>query len=649
MQSQYEAGHDEIKPNIKSFNSCIRAWYNSGSSIAPVRAGMLLKWAYSLYMTGTNGNDFIPSFHSFSRVIELYAFRNYATSFNTTLLCAQRAEEILEFMEDLAYSGNELNPKYRHLRPNVDLYNACISAYARCSSMSSDGRDVAKRAERLLHRMIYLRKHFQRQDLYPTVLSYNAVINCWSKSGDKSAAKRAETILNYLEDSNNLFNPDEYSYSTVIDAWAKQSGRDPKAAEKAEAILTRMENNPDVIPNTISYNAVLNSYAKSTSPEAPVRAEALLRRMQFFASKGINREAKPDRISYNTVIMAWAKSNEVGAAQSAENLLIELEALYRKGHTEMSPTVFTYNTVIEAWTRSNNPNAVRGEQVLERLIEVSKKRGLVLDSYGFNSLIHAYAKTGTHASAVKTQELLKTMDDLSKFGNNKVRPDLYTYTTIMDAICKSDSPDAAEKVEALFLEMLDKVRGGDYNLRPNTLCYNILLGVYRKSGCKESALKAEEWLNRMEMDFKSGNESAKPDVYSYNHVISAWTYSGAEDSAKRAESLLKRMENIGVKINSFSYNGVINAWSKSKRPRKAQKALSILRGMDALYKAGNKDIRPNAYSYTTLLNACAFSCPEDDKLRARILDIALAALQELQGSKYGSPNHVTYGKWYNTK
>ncbi len=198
MQSQYESGDELIRPNIKSFNACIRAWYNTASPAAPVRAGKILKWAYSLYRKRVNGEDFVPSFHSFSRVIELYAFRSHSKSFNTTLHCgkslvnaamfltmlihfssrmlcsATRAEEILEFMEDLAYTGNEINPKHKHLRPTVDLYNACISAYAKCTANNSNC-DVAKRAERLLHRMIYLRKHFNQKDISPTVLSYNSV------------------------------------------------------------------------------------------------------------------------------------------------------------------------------------------------------------------------------------------------------------------------------------------------------------------------------------------------------------------------------------------------------------------------------------------------------------------------------------------
>ena len=79
---------------------------------------------------------------------------------------------------------------------------------------------------------------------------------------------------------------------------------DPTAALKAEAILTRMENNPEVIQNTISYNSIFNCYAKSSSADAGERAESLLGPTQYFHSKWINTKAKLDGFSYNTVIMA---------------------------------------------------------------------------------------------------------------------------------------------------------------------------------------------------------------------------------------------------------------------------------------------------------------------------------------------------------
>lgn len=93
----------------------------------------------------------------------------------------------------------------------------------------------------------------------------------------------------------------------------------------------------------------------------------------------------------------------------------------------------------------------------------------------------------------------------------------------------------------------------------------------------------------------------------------------------------------------FCLPKVINAISKSKDERKAQKALRLLRRMDKLYQAGNKEARPNEVTYTAVLNSCAFPSVLDPKARRRMLDVAMFTLEELQASRYGHPNQVTYG------
>ena len=88
---------------------------------------------------------------------------------------------------------------------------------------------------------------------------------------------------------------------------------------------------------------------------------------------------------------------------------------------------------------------------------------------------------------------------------------------------------------------------------------------------------------------------------------------------------------------------MINAISKSKDERKAQKALRVLRRMDKLYRAGNKEARPNEVTYTAVLNSCAFPAVVDPTVRRKALDTAIFTLKELQASRYGQPNQVTYG------
>ena len=65
--------------------------------------------------------------------------------------------------------------------------------------------------------------------------------------------------------------------------------------------------------------------------------------------------------------------------------------------------------------------------------------------------------------------------------------------------------------------------------------------------------------------------------------------------------------------------------------------------MDKLYRAGNKEARPNTMSYTSVLNSCAFPAVPDPRTRRKALDTAIFTLEELQSSRYGHANSVTYG------
>ena len=60
-------------------------------------------------------------------------------------------------------------------------------------------------------------------------------------------------------------------------------------------------------------------------------------------------------------------------------------------------------------------------------------------------------------------------------------------------------------------------------------------------------------------------------------------------------------------------------------------------------KTGDDETRPNEISYTAVINSCAFVPLSDARIRRKALDTALFTLRELQDSRYGQPNQVTYG------
>jgi len=183
-----------------------------------------------------------------------------------------------------------------------------------------------------------------------------------------------------------------------------------------------------------------------------------------------------------------------------------------------------------------------------------------------------------------------------------------------------------------------------------TVTFNSCIDCWAKSGQGTfGARKAEQLLERMDILYKAGDESVKPTAHTYNSVLLAWARSNTKCAHWKSQALLKHMwkqyesGNQDMKPDALAYNTVINAVSKSHREDKAQEALRILRTMDKLYRAGhNKNARPNEFTYTSVLNSCAFSILGGQNVRRKALDTAIFTLAELQGSPYGKPNHVTY-------
>lgn len=87
----------------------------------------------------------------------------------------------------------------------------------------------------------------------------------------------------------------------------------------------------------------------------------------------------------------------------------------------------------------------------------------------------------------------------------------------------------------------------------------------------------------------------------------------------------------------------IAAWAKSKFADKAPRALALFREMRALHSDGGDDrLKPNVVAYNAVLNACAFT--DGDAFESnKAVEIAQATLKDLEQSRFGKPDQVTYG------
>ena len=145
--------------------------------------------------------------------------------------------------------------------------------------------------------------------------------------------------------------------------------------------------------------------------------------------------------------------------------------------------------------------------------------------------------------------------------------------------------------------------------------------AWARSGDSKASEYTQELLNEMEdLQATGNNSSVQLNSKCYNVCMHALAQDGRKESAERAEQLLKRMEELGqlsesdrlsqyrnVKANSISYTTVINCWARQKIPGAARRAEQVLLHMFKLYKAGNKEAKPDCVAFNTVLKSWYFS------------------------------------------
>ena len=90
----------------------------------------------------------------------------------------------------------------------------------------------------------------------------------------------------------------------------------------------------------------INAFANSSDPESANRALEILKRMEFMESSKNSVGVKPDIVSYNSVLNAFAKSKQPIAAQK---LLEKMEEIYDARISNIKPDIYSYNIVMGAW------------------------------------------------------------------------------------------------------------------------------------------------------------------------------------------------------------------------------------------------------------------------------------------------------------
>eukprot|EP00980_Cylindrotheca_fusiformis_P001461 scaffold345_cov134-Cylindrotheca_fusiformis.AAC.72 len=599
------------------------------------------------------------------RVEEKEAIADYDTlSFNLILSAwgrrrsvkaARRADKLLQIL--LLHAPT--------LKADSYSYSAVLNAYAK----SGGRRRAALRAEELLSQMENTMK-------VENDICHNAVIDCWSVSGDPDAGRRAQNWLTRLEENSQKPRPTRISYNACIKAWA----RSENGASKAHKLLERMQSIGGTLsPDKISYSTCIDAYCKCKTglAEAAIKAEALLTQMEQAYPE--NEKMRPDVVAYTSVLLAYAKA---GIATSKALMLVErmqkyaneqpntrflntLLHLFAKGkkadHAEtllnsmkMSNMTdkISYTAVISA--NANVGNSTRARELLNELqsLHNSSEHGdkFLPTTKTFASVFHAIAKD-KNCKRIDLDEVDSLLNQMSMLYNETKSPELHPNTVLYGLVflifSNSQDPRAPAKAETLMSRMNEEKLKGNPHVRPDATTYAYLINTFTKSKVHNSAEMARKILQEVEEGYRRGDNDLKPTKLLYSAVLQAHAKSASPEGADLAEELLLRTKDlykqgkVYAKPTTLYYNAVMDAHARSGRGIVgALRAEALLNEMEQRHRAGDMELAPTTRSYNAAILAWKNSSAEDAPERAEAL---LKRMNERYGSgdQHCRPDRVT--------
>lgn len=494
------------------------------------------------------------------------------------------------------------------------------------------------RAEKLVHCMQEL---YDNEDipLQPTTTALNAMLNLWAKQGKVDlVSDLLHSMIEGQEKGRHEIAPNKGSFNSAVLVHAKRG--DPKKARHfARLMFTRYQRKLlSELPNIVTLNGILEAWARSGRPDAGKRAEEVLQWME-------KERVLPNTRSYNCIIDAYSKSHK--GAHSAERILHQLMDMWEQG-LSVGPDDYTFTAVVHAWANDSSPESAERASAIVKIMEDAQDsgyEGIVPLVSTYNALISAWAKSNDDRKVQKVKELLEYIQCRPGIVPNEI-----TYSSVISTLVKSDERGVDEALEFLR-ELEDRMDSGDDSVKLSAACYNaVLSGLIRSKG-KNPVLVAEQLLQRMlKREKEKGDANISPNTVTYNSIMNILFKTAADNFSSRAisaESMLTEMEDLyrsgkrHVKPSAVSYITCISAWARSNHRQKVPKAQAILRRMEEAYRDGNLDAKPNLLAYNALLNSCSFPVGAADK-RFDSVQVVLDTLEELRDSDYGNPDDISY-------
>ncbi len=431
------------------------------------------------------------------------------------------------------------------------------------------------------------------------------IMESWTNQHSLHAAKRCEQLLLALE-----LNYQSLSRSDSHSSFESEADSESKKRKTSPSSL--------LIPNSISYNHVIQSYAQSGGGEQAARkAEEILHRMLHNQSETPSTKSpkspppQPIPSTYHQVMSAWSKSNSIDAGLKAEEIYALFEEQQQQqphNHkdTILRPSARSLAIVFDAWANSSNhPDAVH--RVITTLHHVIEKERQALSTLSSSSSSSSSSPSTTSTTKPRPLRLLNKVvfhsvlltlanhvESQSFINNNNHRNRRNNNN--------NNAMEYATKAQEIF-DLMQSLHENDFYMDDEN-----------NNGCH--AENDNIILVNDNSNLSLDDNNLRPNTRTWSLLLRCWTNAvnpndpdGGERAASHADSLLRAMEELykdgyDVKPNSYCYASCIQAWSKCKSKTGFKQAMEILQSKERMYQESKDDeLCPNSFEYNVCLSA----------------------------------------------
>jgi Pentatricopeptide repeat domain len=287
MQEKYNSGlakFENLKPEIRTWNFVILAYAKAKTRDSPDQAVRVLSKLQDLLQQGKT--DVVPDKESYVSILRAYSYLGGPGA-------PKRVLQVLNRMTELADQG------YSSVRPNASCHNVYLQSLTDSLTLyGADIPEIVRTAESYFQTM----KQCNDPNGQPDTWTYNTLLTLLSRSGLHGSAERAETLVQEMEDMG--WTPMSHTYNCLIGAYTWSQKRD--RTDKAYCVLQKMkrlgEEHPQCLPDKITYNSLMNVYAKSSAENAEVVADELMKEMTERYNATGNEAIKPKTTSWNICV-----------------------------------------------------------------------------------------------------------------------------------------------------------------------------------------------------------------------------------------------------------------------------------------------------------------------------------------------------------